>query len=98
MNVLIYATTVVVWAFTLGYGLFAPWWRSPMGRNVMAMSLTHGLIFGLVSVNLTFGVAWGARPWVRVVIYGSILFVFAWRGLILIREQIRVRRKGQRRP
>lgn len=92
---LIYVATVVIWLFTLGYGFFAPWWRSPMGRNVMAMSITHALIFGLIVSNTTFGVSWAGRPIVRVLIYGSIAAIFTWRGVILLHEQILVRRDDQ---
>lgn len=98
IEVEIFVTTVVIWLFALGYAFFAPWWRSPMGRNVMAMSITHGMIFGLISTNMLLGTSWGARPIVRVVIYGSILFVFAWRGVILIREQVMARREDQGGP
>lgn len=91
-DILIYVAAGTIWSFTIGYGFFAPWWRSPMGRNVMAMSVTHTLIFALIVVNMTFGVSWAGRPIVRVLIYGSIAAVFAWRGAILLREQILVRR------
>lgn len=94
-NTLIYVTAAVVLLFVLGYGLFAPWWRSPMGRNVMAMSITHLMIFSLITANMIWGVSWVGRPLVRVVIYGSICSVFAWRGVILLKEQIFARARAK---
>lgn len=74
--------------FTLGYATFARWWRSPLGRNMMALALAHLLAFGLIVVQIDFGTAWAGRPWVRALVFGSIAMVYWWRGFILLVDQV----------
>lgn len=78
--------------FTVGYGALAPWWRSSIGWNMLLFSLSHCAIFGLISVSLLFGVQWGARDWVRVLIFAMIAALFWQRNLVLITSQIFARR------
>ncbi len=74
--------------FSVGYGVFAPWWRSSLGANMFLFSLSHSLIFGLISVSLLFGVQWGARDWVRLSIYTVIAVLFWQRLMVLVRLQV----------
>ncbi len=78
--------------FTIGYGVAAPWWRSSIGVNMLLFSLSHTLIFGLVSASLLFGVQWGARSGVRLAIFAVIAVLFWQRLMVLLTWQILERR------
>lgn len=85
-------TLVGATVFTVGYGALAPWWRSPIGRNMFLFSLSHMAIFGLVVTSVTFGVEWAGRPSIRAVVYLSIGLLFWQRLVILFTDQILYRR------
>src|SRR5690349_24275982 len=89
---LIHATTIGCVAFMLGYGFLAPWWKSNIGRNMMATTFALLLIFGLTSITLIFGTQWPARPWIRIGIAGFACVTVWWRVYILINSQILQRR------
>lgn len=84
--------------FTLGYGIFARWWRSSLGRNVMALALAHLVTFGLIVVQLDFGIGWAGRPWVRAMVFGSIAMVYWWRLFILLVDQVLAPPAGRGAP
>lgn len=83
-----HAATLGWLVFTLVYGCLAPWWRSPIGRNVLVHGAVLAVTFGLVSAQLAFGVAWQARGWVRLIIFGSVAAVGWWRLAILLRDHM----------
>lgn len=74
--------------FTALYATMAPWWRSAIGRNMLALAATLAAVFLLVSVQILFGVAWPARDWVRLLIFGMVAGVGWWRLGILLTDQI----------
>lgn len=82
--------------FAVLYGSLAPWWRSPIGRNMLVHALVLAVTFALVSVQLLWGVQWPAREWVRLAIFGGVAVVAWWRLFILLTDQIFVVR--QRMP
>lgn len=84
--------------FTVGYAMFAKWWRSPLGRNMMALALVHVITFGLVVVQLDFGTAWAGRPWVRALVFAGIAVVYWWRLSILVVDQILAPPAGRGAP
>lgn len=84
--------------FVVVYGSLAPWWRSPIGRNMMAMGVAHLIVFSLINANLIFGVTWAARPIVRTLTFGTLAAIFAWRTLIFLREQLKARRIEREAP
>lgn len=79
---------VVYLALSLAYGLSAPWWRSQVGRNYLAMPIVICLTFALASVTVIWGVNWSARPWVRALIFCLILVIGIWRLWIVATRQI----------
>lgn len=58
--------------FVALYATFAPWWRSPYGRSVMALTAVLAAVFGLVVASLWFGVQWPARELIRAIIFGAV--------------------------
>lgn len=84
--------------FTLGYAVFARWWRSPIGRNMMALAVVHCVVFGLIVVQIDFGTSWGGRPVVRALVFASIAMVYWWRGFILLVDQILAPPAGRGAP
>ena len=74
--------------FTLGYGALAPWWRSPIGRNVFLFSLAHLAVFVLIVASLLWGVDWPGRPVVRAGVYVALGLLFWQRLFILITDQV----------
>ena len=84
--------------FTIGYGVFARWWRSSLGRNMMTLALVHLVVFGLIVVQIDFGTGWAGRPVVRALVFGSIAVVYWWRGYILLVDQILAPPAGRDAP
>jgi hypothetical protein len=78
-------TTVGAVLFALGYGFFAPWWRYPIGRNMMALAAVHILIFGLISISILIGPGWAAVRAFVFVASGAILW---HRFYLLVKDQI----------
>jgi hypothetical protein len=74
--------------FTVGYGTLAPWWRSPIGRNMFLFSVSHVALFTLVVLALTLGLDWAGRPWVRLAVYLMIGLLFWQRAFILVTDQM----------
>lgn len=82
------------WAlFAVLYGVFAPWWRSPIGRNLLVHAVVLAVTFALVSVSLLWGVTWPARDWVRLAIFMAVALVGWWRLAILLTDQVFVPRQ-----
>ncbi len=87
--------TVGVLLFTLGYAMFAPWWRSPLGRNMMGLAVIHLVVFLLISVQLIWGTEWAGRAWVRALVFTAVAVVYWHRWFVLLTDQI-FRPSGQR--
>ena len=87
-----HVTTVSVLVFVITYGFGAPWWRTPIGRNIFALAIAHLMIFGLVSFNLIWGLDWAGRQIVRFLIFASVASIMAWRTVIFLKEQYRARK------
>ncbi len=79
-------------AFTIGYGTLAPWWRSPIGRNMFVFSVSHLSIFVLICASILWGLEWAGRPAVRVGTYALIGALFWHRALVLVTDQVMARR------
>ncbi|MFH8805465.1 hypothetical protein ACH4F6_38990 [Streptomyces sp. NPDC017936] len=81
--------TVVCAVFVVTYHLRATWWRSEMGRNVMALAVAVGALFAytvLVSLWPDGCLAMVLR-WVRTGIALTIAVVMAQRTRVLVRIQ-----------
>lgn len=84
--------------FAFLYGVMAPWWRSPIGRNVFSLAVVLAVVFGLISVQLIWGVSWPAREWVRLAIFAAIAATGWWRLYILLVDQIFAAPQTSRQP
>jgi hypothetical protein len=84
--------------FTLGYMIFARWWRTAMGRNMFALALVHLITFALIVVQIDFGTSWAGRPWVRLLVFGGIAVVYWWRLYILLVDQVLAPPAGRGAP
>lgn len=77
------------WAvFALLYATMAPWWRSGIGRNMLALALVLAATLGLATVQLAWGVQWPARDWVRLAVFAAVASIGWWRSFILLTDQV----------
>ena len=53
-NVLVVLTCVGSVVFCVMYALFSPWWKTAMGRNIMAMMATIGLFLILAIIKMIY--------------------------------------------
>lgn len=77
-------------AFIVLYSVIAPWWRSPLGRNVVALDASISLTLLPGVVHHFFGVSTALDPyfaWFTVLAFGAVPLVIAWRAWILCRIQ-----------
>ena len=79
--------------FILLYGALAPWYRTPIGRNIMALMAVIALATGLATVTITMGLEWPYRLALRALIWFLIATVVWWRVALLVREQILARKQ-----
>ena len=84
--------------FTVGYLIFARWWRSPLGRNVFALSSVHLVMFILIIAQIDLGTSWAGRPIVRALVFLAIAMVYWWRLSILVVDQILAPPAGRGAP
>jgi hypothetical protein len=83
-----YGSTVVTVLFALLYAIFAPWWKTRTGRNIMA-------VMGSIAVTFAYftGVIWlghvpvGFLP-MRAFLFIAIGLTIGWRTVIFIRFHI----------
>lgn len=92
-DLLAHLAAIMALGFVISYGFLVPWWRSPIGRNMMAMAVAHLIVFSLIIANLWFGLDWAGRPFVRALVYASIAVIFAWRTSIFLGEYLNARRR-----
>lgn len=83
-------------AFCVMYALVAPWWRSGEGTHLMTFTAVIGVAFGWIAYRQTVTVI-PLRPLgsevARAVILGALALLLVWRLLLLMRTQIRRRRR-----
>jgi hypothetical protein len=94
---LVHATTVetivafcAAVAFIALYSAIAPWWRSPLGRNLVALDGSISLTLLPSVVHHTLGVSSADSAffaWFSVVAFGLVPCVIVWRAYILLRIQ-----------
>jgi hypothetical protein len=90
-----YACTVVTVLFALLYLLFAPWWRTTAGRNIMAVMGSVALAFGYFTwVISQGGLPAGFYP-MRALVFTFIAVAIGWRVVIFIRHQFLLRKGKQ---
>lgn len=93
-NGAVWVAFVAAIAFCGLYTAVAPWWRSSEGRHLMTFTAVIGIAFGWIAFRMVTG--FGSPQWlevVRVAILGALAVLLVWRLLMLIRAQIRRRRR-----
>lgn len=82
LDVLMAYTALVAWVFVLAYTFRAPWWKTPIGRNLVAMAGSLAVAFTLLAVSRWAG-PWPA--WVWVLLVANIAAVLTQRVVIMWR-------------
>lgn len=76
--------------FLIVYSFLAKWWESREGWYLWVSSLIFAEV---LTYNFAVVMDWfdlpepAIRDWVRLVIYGQVFIVMAWRGLLLLQAQ-----------
>ena len=87
-DIAFWAATVATMLFSLLYLVFAPWWKSVAGRNIMAVMGSVALAFAYFSWAIALGhVPPGFWP-MRALLFTGIALAVTWRIVIFIRHQI----------
>lgn len=83
------AAFVTTWSFVVLYHWLTPWWRSVIGRTIMALTLAMSAVLTLSLTRIVAGAdldtPWFA--WLRVSVFWAIPAVMMWLIVILIRSQ-----------
>lgn len=93
-----YGATVAALLFSVLYMVFAPWWKTTAGRNIMAVMGSMALAFGYFTWVIWIGhVPVGFQP-IRALLFIAIALSIGWRTVIFIRNHIiRSLRAGEER-
>lgn len=78
------------------YLALAGWWRTPMGRHIMAFMLSATVTVG-VRVSKTFLGEWSGYYTLRAMAFALVILTLGWRILLLIKAQI-ARYERRRQP
>ncbi len=82
--------------FVLDYGIFSPWWRSPIGIVVF----TYGVSVVLLMVLIVYGMFRGDRvdEWARVMVAGALVLGIFGKIIVLhvARREGRIERRKER--
>ena len=87
-------------AFPVWYSIWAPWWRSSIGRAIVALDSAIALATGPATIGLIFGASVVASPvfsWTTIFAFGCIPVITAWRMVIVFRVQRRPYLEGRPR-
>jgi hypothetical protein len=81
--------------FVIVYTAVAPWWRTPMGRNIVSLDLVTALALLPSALHWIFSITVYFSEWYAWFSYsavGLVPVVIAWRAVILVRLQLRAAR------
>lgn len=87
-DVAFYAATAISVLFALLYLVFAPWWKTTAGRNIMAVMGSVAVAFGYFSWAIAVGGIPPGFDAVRALIFAGIASAIGWRTLIFIRHHL----------
>lgn len=73
--------------FVISYHVLARWWRSDVGRTMMAFALCETAVLGLSVLVMAFGDFWG-REALALISFGAFTAVSWWRWLVLLKAQL----------
>lgn len=91
-NALIVATCAGAIVFCVLYAVLAPWRRSAMGRNVMALMAIIALFLVLATMHMRWPHLFDHQQWIRPVMWALICGIVWWRVALLIHTQVLKRR------
>lgn len=77
--------------FIVVYLTLAPWWRTPLGRNIMALDVALSLALLPATLHYLFGVTVADNPvfgWFVVAMVALVALIVMQRTLILLRLQL----------
>jgi hypothetical protein len=73
--------------FVISYQVLARWWRSEVGRTMMAFALCETAVLGLSVLVMAFGDFWG-REALALLAFAAFTAVSWWRWLVLLKAQL----------
>jgi len=84
------------WVFVLLYAIRSDWWKTPVGRNLMAFMFIGAVTLGTGFARALMGDAqWDRiRDEVRMISLAAINVVVWWRVVLLVKTQRQVRREA----
>lgn len=85
------ATFICSLLFIVLYSVVAPWWRYPLGRNLVAFDAALSLTLLPSVVHHTFGVSSALSApfaWFTLVSFATVPCVIVWRAVIMLRMQL----------
>ncbi|QUE25339.1 membrane protein [Microbacterium phage Fizzles] len=93
---LLFGIAVALLFFTIDYGGFTPWWKSPLGYIIFGYGLSMALFVGLFIYALITGER--ASEWFRIPIMTFVLSMIIGKAVILevLRHQGRIERRARR--
>lgn len=94
-NFLIVATGAGAGAFCMLYATISPWWRTALGRNIMALMGVIGLFLGLATMHMVWPHVFDSQQWIRPVMWSMICAIVWCLVGLLVRTQVR-KRRGER--
>lgn len=86
---LIYISFFASLAFVVGYLVVAPWWRTTIGRQMLAFGVVVLLISTLAVLSQIFGQDYAARPVFRLLTWTGTAGTMIGLCIALYRAQIR---------
>jgi hypothetical protein len=99
LDVIVHTTTIeVIATFCAAVGAIlvlwavAPWWRSAIGRNALAMDSALALTLLPSVIHHALGVSSADTPlfaWFSVISFGLVPIVIVWRVVLILRIQIK---------
>lgn len=66
--------------FAFRYYFRSPFEKYPEGRNLLYQKIAVSSLILIITLSVLFGPDWFLRPWVRLLVFGAIVF-FYWREL-----------------
>lgn len=95
-DIAFYAATAVTVAFSLLYLLFAPWWKTTAGRNIMSVMGSVALAFGYFCWAIASDGIPPGFDVMRALLFMGIAAAIGWRTVIFIRHHL-IRSLSERR-
>jgi len=87
-NVAFYVAAFSSALFAVLYLIFAPWWKTSAGRNIMAVMGVLALAFGYFSWAIAIGGPPPAFLPMRALLFIGIALAVSWRTLLFIRHHV----------